>query len=285
MTIYLGKHKKNRIRVDFHYSKDRVKKIKKVSGGKYDPDGKFWTVPCDNKTLKFLFKLFDDESVKTSSELKILIWQKCLRKELSLQGYSRKTIKSYKSQLHRFLDFHYKDPREINLPEIKEYLSSLVDSDSCSVSYVNQAISAIKVFYKYVLNSEINLDFALNRPKKRKRLPKVLSKNDVMKIINATTNLKHKTILAIIYSSGLRVSEVTHLKLNHFYFKREMLFIEKAKGKKDRYTIISEFAINLIEEYLNKYEVGEWLFPGREDKPISERSVQKVFKNALKKRE
>lgn len=117
-----------------------------------------------------------------------------------------------------------------------------------------------------------------------KELPEVLSKKEIKRIINVTKNYKHKALICLIYSSGLRVSEVIRLKLKHIDSDRKMVYIKDAKGKKDRYSILSKRAIALLRRYVKKYEPQKWLFPGqKENKHLTERSLQKVVKKASKK--
>jgi len=280
MTIYIGIIDENLMKVKFSHHDERVKQMKEIPKAYFN--GKHWIVPLSHNYFKKLIKVFRNERIKIGKGLKNQIWLYKYEKELKLQGYSKQTMKVYLSKIKKFLEYSNKSLKGIEISDIKNYLCSLIDK-KCSMSYVNQAISAIKLFYADVLNSNLKLDMSIDRPRKEKKLPKVLSKSEVKKVLEVTTNLKHKTMLAIIYSSGLRVSEITHLKLGNINFDRKMLFIEKSKGKKDRYTIISDMAISLIKRYSKKYKINEWLFPGREDKPISERSIQKVFKLALKK--
>ncbi|QTL97877.1 tyrosine-type recombinase/integrase [Iocasia frigidifontis] len=109
------------------------------------------------------------------------------------------------------------------------------------------------------------------------------SLNEIKKVIQITQNLKHKTILVFIYSSGLRVSEVVKIKMNHIDIERKMLRVPQGKGKKDRYTILSDTALLYLRAYRSKYKIYEWLFPGRGEKHLSVRSVQKIFKKAVSK--
>ena len=141
------------------------------------------------------------------------------------------------------------------------------------------AISALKFFYNKILRSDIVKD--QRRPRHDKRLPMVLSKDEVMKILNAEKNLKHRFLLTLVYSSGLRVSEVVALKKEHIDLSRKVIYIKRGKGRKDRCTLLSEKAARLFAEYCKITEIKNWLFPGQPaTSPLSIRSAQKIFEKA-----
>jgi len=126
-----------------------------------------------------------------------------------------------------------------------------------------------------------NICIDLERPKKEKKLPEILSKNEISKLLKAVKNLKHKAILYLVYSAGLRVGEVVKLKPTDIDSDRMLIPIIQGKGKKDRYTILSETALSILRQYVKVYKPEHWLFPGQHpDKHLTERSVQKVFDNA-----
>lgn len=126
-----------------------------------------------------------------------------------------------------------------------------------------------------------NICIDLERPKKEKKLPEILSKNEISKLLKAVKNLKHKAILYLVYSAGLRVGEVVKLKPTDIDSDRMLIPIIQGKGKKDRYTILSETALSILRQYVKVYKPEHWLFPGQHpDKHLTERSVQKVFGNA-----
>ncbi len=126
-----------------------------------------------------------------------------------------------------------------------------------------------------------NICIDLERPKKEKKLPEILSKNEISKLLKAVKNLKHKAILYLVYSAGLRVGEVVKLKPTDIDSDRMLIHIIQGKDKKDRYTILSETALSILRQYVKVYKPEHWLFPGQHpDKHLTERSVQKVFDNA-----
>lgn len=143
-------------------------------------------------------------------------------------------------------------------------------------------INAIKFYYEKVLGQE-RKTYYVQRPKKSKQLPEVLSEPDVVRILKACENIKHKCILMLVYSAGLRLGEVVNLKVWDIHYDRKQVFIKGGKGKKDRYSILSEAAIGYLNKYAEQYRPDDWLFEGQYGGQYSKRSVQQIFKGALKK--
>jgi len=126
--------------------------------------------------------------------------------------------------------------------------------------------------------------YEIKRPRKDKKLPIVLNQNEVSKILSSVSNIKHKTILMLVYSAGLRVSEVVKLKVEDVDTERKLIHVKGAKGRKDRYTILSDVALMALKQYLGRYKLQKWLFPGSKlEKRISTRTVQTIFKQAKEK--
>jgi site-specific recombinase XerD len=147
---------------------------------------------------------------------------------------------------------------------------------------MNLAISAIKFFYGNILKKDIVHE--RGRPREDKHLPIVLSKDEVVKILDITKNEKHRLLLTMVYSSGLRVSEVVALKREHIDFPRGVIYVKLGKGRKDRVTMLSKKAASQIEEYCKHNNIEKWLFPGQpSNRPISIRTAQHIFENAVKK--
>ncbi len=151
-----------------------------------------------------------------------------------------------------------------------------------SASYQNQAINAIKFYYERVLGGQRKF-YNLVRPNKEKALPNVLSTQEMTAILKATTNLKHRAILTTIYSSGLRIGEVINLKIKDIDSNRMQIRVEQAKGKKDRYTLLSIKTLTLLRTYIKAYRPKIYLFEGLEGGPYSARSIQAFFKESCQK--
>jgi integrase/recombinase XerD len=201
--------------------------------------------------------------------------------QMELKGYSNLTIKSYTEMLV-LISKHYKQsPDFLTTQQIRNYLSLLVEKKR-SQSYVNQLISALKILHEQVLKKEWDA-IAVPRMKRPKKLPVVLSKQEVIAILNATKNIKHKTILMVTYSTGLRMSETINLRVEDIDSGRMQLRIKQAKGAKDRYGILSQVLLEQLRFYFKTYKPKDWLFPSQLSEKISGRTVQQIFKAALKK--
>ena len=194
--------------------------------------------------------------------------------------YSAKTIKAYIYYNKDLLDFTNKT--EINDSDIKDYLLYLIESKNVSTSTLNSAINALKFYYGTMLKKKFV--YEVKRPKKDKKLPVVLSQEEVEKILLSVDNIKHKAILMLTYSAGLRVSEIVNLKSKDIDSKRMLIYIKMAKGRKDRYVMLSESILQILRDYWKEYRPVEWLFPGQDkEKHITTRTVEKIFSNACEK--
>jgi integrase/recombinase XerD len=283
MAINISKLKDELI-VEFEYSPVRISKIKSIKGHIWNSDKKIWTIPFTVENLNRLKGLFKDEQKNIDFEDNVqsenLI--KKMEDEIKLRGYSFKTKKSYISQIKRFSNFINKNLDEITAEDIRRYTLFLLENQKVSNSYTNQSISSIKFLCNEVLkqNKIINL---MARPKKENKLPNVLSFKEVTKILSALKNEKHKTILFLIYSAGLRVGEVVRLKAQDIDSERMLIHVVQGKGQKDRYTVLSEIALEQLRKYYKLYKPDNWLFPGQdEEEYITERTVQRVFENACR---
>lgn len=205
-----------------------------------------------------------------------------LAQELIIRGFSGRTIKSYLSHNQRFLDWLGKSARDVSSQDIKDYLLYL-KSQNYSNTSLNSVISSLKFYYGQILNRK--LFFSIRRPKKEKFLPVVLTRQEIIKIINSASNLKHKLLLSLLYGSGLRVSEVVKIKIGHLDLQSRSLFVKSSKGNKDRYTLLSSISIKFLNIYLPKLSSEQkYLFAGQSgDSHLSQRSAQKIFDNALTK--
>lgn len=156
----------------------------------------------------------------------------------------------------------------------------MLEEKKTSHSYANQTISAIKFLCNDTLKQGRVIE-SIPRPKRENKLPNVLSFDEVKKSLNALEDEKHKTILFLVYSAGLRVGEVVRLKPEDIDSKRMLIHVVQGKGRKDRYTLLSEIALTQLRKYYSKYRQDKWLFPGQNDKEfLTERSVEKVFEKA-----
>lgn len=189
---------------------------------------------------------------------------------LASKNYSKRTIDSYSSCLIKFLDYYKKTPRNITAQEIREYLSKV------SYSLNKQTVGALRHYFKMSgLKSNLNIEY----PRKPKRLPVVYSREEVSRIINAIDNIKHRAIIELIYSSGLRISEAVNLKIADIDSDRMTVFVRGAKGYKDRYTCLSEKTLETLRGYYLVCRPKVYLFEGVDGK-YSVTSIRNVFNRA-----
>jgi site-specific recombinase XerD len=268
--------------IKFDYSPERITKIKTISGYKWDVLGKVWAVPYTEENLEHLKKLYKNETIniKFQNNIENEKVVNALNEQLILKGYSFKTRKLYKGHINRFASFVNKNISDVEAQEIRRYILFLLDEDQVSHIYANQAISALKFLFNEVLMKNTIIE-SLPRPKKEKKLPNVMSFQEVTKILGALKNEKHKTILFLIYSAGLRVGEVVKLTSQDIDSQRMLIHVVQGKGRKDRYTVLSEIALEQLRKYYKLYKPEKWLFPGQNEKEyLTTRTVERIFENA-----
>lgn len=202
--------------------------------------------------------------------------------DMELRGFSLKTIKNYTNHVSNFTKFYNKSPELLDEKEIRDYLHYCITEKKLSEGTVNYINASLKFFYTKTLNKQWNID-NLARVKERRRLPVVLSPQEIKAIFDATQHIKYKAIFMTIYSAGLRISEACNLKITDIDSKNMQIFIRQGKGKKDRYSILSKSNLQILREYWKIYKPKEYLFSGRyRTDAISARSVQKVLVESLK---
>lgn len=201
---------------------------------------------------------------------------------LRLMRYSPATIKNYESQFRSFLSFIYpKDSEQIEEADIHKFMLHLVNEKQVTIATQNQAVNAIKFYLEFVKKGERKV-YHIDRPRKERKLPMVLSEDEVVAMLTATSNLKHKSILCLFYSAGLRRSELLKLKPADIDRGRSMIYVRGGKGKKDRITLLSKVACALLLRYVEIYQPKEYLFEGEHGGPYSERSVHGIVKRAAR---
>ena len=206
-----------------------------------------------------------------------------LETRLMVARYSSSTQSIYRYMFREFLKSVYPKPlHQINKWDILKYHQYLIQERQVSASYQNQSINAIKFYLEHVLGHDRQL-FDLERPKKRQVLPQVLSLEEIQKIIVNTENIKHKAILTTIYSAGLRMSELIHLKLGDIDSDGMRIWIRSGKGAKDRLTVLSEHLLDLLRLYFMQYRPKAYLFEGPDEGKYSPSSVRKILIRAVKK--
>ncbi len=262
----------------------------------YEGSFKYWIIPFHPKrlnTLKLKLEeqnlavvIIDERQKKAKKKHKILAdhYRACPEEmvlKLKELRYAESTVKTYASMMSDFLSYYYMyNAKEITHEMIIAYLRYLVMEREVSKSTQNQAINAIKFYYERVLGMKKTM-YYIDRPIKERKLPVVLSKEEVTLILKQLKNLKHKTIVSMLYSGGLRRSELLNLKLEHIDYKAKRIFIKGSKGNKDRYVPLSKRIAIVLKKYLEVYAPLTYLIEGiKPGKKYSATSVAKIITKA-----
>lgn len=287
------------LKLFFSYNKDIVTDLKKIPLCNWNNDEHCWTVPFSDKfltevkqiahqySLDFIYKEEVKSKIKArTSRYDIENYKKCPDEyiaKLKELRYSENTLATYRNMFEEFINyFPETEPGDITDEMIVEFLRYLVNVRNISGSYQNQSINSIKFYYERVLGGQRKV-YTIERPRKEKYLPEVLSEEEITAILNATENLKHKAIFMTIYSAGLRIGELINLKIKDIDSERMQIRVEQAKGKKDRYTILSEKTLEILRKYVSEYRPKVWLFEGIKGERYSTSSIQANLKIAVDK--
>ncbi len=207
-----------------------------------------------------------------------------MEEELKLRNYSRKTIKSYLRCLQKYFDFLSKSSnivKDLSSEEkVKKFLLQHQERGDAGQT-INLYLNAIKFFYREILKSAEKIDLKFS--KTSKRLPEVLSRGEIARLLASIENKKHKLLIALSYGAGLRVSEVVNLKVKDIYLDELTIHLREAKGKKDRLTIFSERLKNDLKTAMAGRNSNDYIFMSERGGKLTERTAQKVFENGLKK--
>src|SRR3989338_5101484 len=202
-----------------------------------------------------------------------------VRKECLRRNYSRRTISSYCYCLDRFFRFCSKDPKQVTKKDVQDFLDSLVEKDR-SASTINLHLNALKFLFGEIYHKRLVV--RIRHAKKPKKLPSVLKQEETMRLIDAIENPRHKLMIQLLYSSGMRLSELINLKVHDLEFSKEHGWVRSGKGNKDRQFIIAEKIRSFLEDYIHENNLRYFLFPGLQGH-ISHRTVQVIVKKAAKK--
>ena len=199
--------------------------------------------------------------------------------KLELKKYAISTAKTYVGMFEAFINYYKDMPlADIGEKQIRDYLSIQVEMGR-SDSMLNQIINSIKFYYEIVLDMP-NRYYEIERPRKKEKLPEVLSKEEVIRMIDGTKNLKHKCILSLLYSAGLRRGELLNLKLADIDSNRMLIRVENSKGGKDRYTLLGKNMLEELRAYFKSYKPKTYLFEGPNGGPYSAKSILNIVKRA-----
>ena len=271
----------NRIAVYFEKNQDLIARIKQIEGARWSQQKTVWHLP-DTEENRLRFNLAPPTNLLPSSEgitqiEKFKQWMRSKR-------YSESTITTYSEALKSFLIFYREKPiSEITNDDVIIYNNDYILKNNLSASYQNQIVNAIKLYFMTVRATKIEVD-KIHRPKRAKLLPNVLSKEEIKLILNAHSNIKHKMMLSLIYSCGLRCGELLALRPVHIDSMRNIVLLKNSKGKKDRIVPLSPKILEMLRDYYKAYKPKTYLFEGQVvGVPYDSRSLQQVLKQALYK--
>ncbi|NOR74674.1 MAG: tyrosine-type recombinase/integrase [Draconibacterium sp.] len=247
-------------------------------------DDKRWFIKKELFDFYEVVKIFGENYDLNSNKLQIYFSVPEKYKAILIRRrYSENTIKTYTNYFENFTAyFSDKKLPEITPDEINGYILELINSKNISISQQNQRINAIKFYYEKVLNRQKQY-FEIERPRAEKKLPNVLSKEEISRLIKTIYNIKHKCIISIIYSAGLRRSEVLNIKPEDIDSIRMLIKITGGKGNKDRYSLLSVKLLEDLRIYHKEYKPKKWLFEGQAGGKYSAESVAQILKKALLK--
>jgi len=268
----------NRIAVYFEKNADFNAQIRKLHGSKWSSTLRVWHLP-NTAVYREQFNLEIKEPSDEGKEQIVKFTQWLISKR-----YSPSTIKTYTEALKSFLVFYReKSISEITNEDVIIYNNDYIIKNNLSASYQNQIVNAIKLYFKTVQDRSIEIE-KIHRPKRAKELPNVLSKEEVKSILEVHSNVKHKVMLCLIYSCGLRCGELLALKPHHIDSNRNIVLLKNAKGQKDRIVPLSPKILDMLREYYKTCKPKTWLFEGQiPGLAYNSRSLQQVLKQALTK--
>jgi integrase/recombinase XerD len=278
-TTLLPHRGEKRIAVYFEKNAAVIARIKKLEQVRWSATLGAWHLP-DTDEYRKQFKLEKRFIQNPNHAQKI----ESFKRGLASKRYAESTIQTYTEALASFLAFfNTKDISDFETNDLITFNNDYILKNKLSSSYQNQIVNAIKLFFSSIEHKKMNPEL-LQRPKQEKLLPNVLSKEEVKQILEAHSNLKHKAMLSLIYSCGLRRSELLHLKPHDIDSKRGIIIIRQAKGKKDRIAPLSDKILQMLRNYYKAFNPKDYLFEGQnKGEPYDERSLQQVLKQALMK--
>lgn len=302
-VILLKPHPSNPALLRIHLPKDLtatwLSTVKNIHGRRWNPDALAWEAPLTKVTIRFIEKYLSGVAQWTFTPSPDLPERPempprqpympkfvparyeaavtALEQVLLLKRYSHRTVKTYLTTFRQFIRFYDSiKPSELSRSQMDAYIAHQIKTKNISESHQNQILSSIKIFYEEVVHQSEKVRFLI-RPKRPMKLPHVLTEHEVSLLLKSTGNLKHKCILMLIYSGGLRLSELIQLRLADLEPEKGRIFVYGGKGKKDRCTILSPKVWQQLQEYLAIFRPVEWVFEGQDGGQYTARSVQKIF--------
>lgn len=293
--IYLERkvhHKKQQLLLKFTYNNELIQLVRNLNGTRWSSTLKSWYIKYSDQNLQIILNTFNEITKVDSSKLsKKKLFKRNLNDNekkflnsfyIFLKGkrYSKSTIDTYTFFVADFINFHSKIPlKDLENRSVELFIESVFIERNYSISTQRQFISAIKLFINFYPHTNIN-EIILERPKKSRKLPNVLSQEEVLEIIRCTQNLKHKAILALLYSCGLRISELINLKLVDFHIERKQLVVKNGKGRKDRYVSLADSFLPLLSNYYYSYKPKIYFVEGQKEGKYSAESVRQFLRKS-----
>lgn len=311
-TLKLVQQTRNeQVIIAFHYEEDEALTrdlFAIIPNFIWDKQLQTWTAPYSSSLKSVLFKFvrgkywldysgLDQPSIQKANYLETkhtsslgklnqeqLNALSTFRKFLRARRYSESTIQSYNDSVSTFLRFFaHKSISDIDNNDVIQFNNDYIIANLLSASFQNQVVNGLKLFYQVVSDKQIEVGL-LHRPRREKKLPNVLSKDEVKRILDAPKNIKHKAMLSLIYACGLRRGELLYLTLKDIQSERKVIVIRQAKGKKDRIVPISMKLIELLRTYYQLHKPQKWLFEGQiPGSQYSEKSLESVMKQSVEK--
>jgi len=297
-TIFLEEkihRKNNQLLIKFEYDETLISLVRTVNGASWSKSLKAWYLISTAENLSMILKLFKNVtkvdvskiSKKTPFKRDLTDEQKKLLNQfyLFLKGkrYSQSTIQTYTFFIADFINFHTKIPlKELSNRAVELFIETVFMERNYSVSSQRQFISALKIFTVFCSQTKIH-NLSLERPKKSRILPSVLSQEEVLRIIQYTQNIKHRAILTLLYSCGLRIGELINLKLIDFHIDRKQLIVKKGKGRKDRYVSLADSFLPLLSNYYHSYKPTIYFVEGQNGGKYSAESIRSFLRKSCKK--
>jgi integrase/recombinase XerD len=311
-TIYIEHaihNNRMKLFIKFEYDVQTIQLAKTLPGVKWSHSHKGWYIGYHNEAISLIKDTFTAKGIEVTilNELQAAekknpeapvkpadllpaltedLFHKTVdfKEWLTSKRYSNNTITTYIDALSTFLRYcSFKPIVEITNDDLIKFNNQYIIANNFSSSFQNQVVNAVKLFFSKIENKKLAPDL-IHRPKTQKLLPNVLSKEEIKLILNAHGNIKHKAMLSLIYSCGLRRGELLNLKLKDIDSKRGLIIVRQSKGRKDRIVPLSEKILKLLRNYYIAYKPKEWLFEGQqENSRYAENSLAHVLKQALEK--
>jgi site-specific recombinase XerD len=284
----------------FKYYDPFITKLRALPHFKWSKTHRGWYTNFSSENIAFIKKTFPqtiiklDASIYSATNLRLIKKEQNISEEnkkiialytkyLKGKRYSESTIKTYGTFISDFINYiANKSLNELTNKDVELFIEDVFVPKKMSISSQRQLISAIKLFKLFYPECNIN-EVQLQRPKKSKLLPTVLSKEEVIELIRCTKNLKHRAVIAMIYSAGLRISELIHLQLSHIDIDRRQVLIKNSKGRRDRTVILAESVIPLVLNYITSYTPKKYFVEGQQiGKPYAAESVRSFLNQSTK---